>query len=112
LITDPFDVAAKEQGEYLVAEVLKHRGDFRRKTSLEFFVRFAGYDDSYNLWLPWTNMYKVEALHQYLYDQKLYALVPLEFRREDHDTLMRQLRLERVVQQQQRQPQQQRRQRR
>ena len=90
--TNPFDVAAKEQREYLVEEILDHRGNQKRKSTLEFLVRFAGYDDTYNEWLPWENLYNVEALHDYLYEKELYELVPRSMQRPFHDRLVRERR--------------------
>jgi hypothetical protein len=87
--TDPFDVAAKEQREYLVAEILDHRGDLKRKSTLEFLVRFTGYDDTFNEWLPWANLYNVDALHDYLYSKHLYGLVPRSMLRDNHKELVR-----------------------
>ena len=90
--TDPFDVAAKEQREYLVEEILDHRGNLKLKSTLEFLVRFTGYDDTFNEWLPWETLYNVEALHDYLYEKELFELVPRSMRRPFHDRLVRERR--------------------
>ena len=67
---DPVDIARKEEQEFLVENILQHRGGPRRST-LEFFVKWTGYDESYNSWEPWENVRDNSILNKYLYNNKL-----------------------------------------
>ena len=78
--TDPTDVARRDYVEFFVQEILKHRGKPTRSSSMEFLVKWTGYEDSYNTWEPYTNLRKSEPLHAYLRAQNLLRLIPPEFR--------------------------------
>jgi transposase InsO family protein len=41
---NPTEVAVANQNEFFIETILDHRGDWRRVSSLEFLVRWAGYD--------------------------------------------------------------------
>ena len=59
-------VAAKDYGESEVESIIAHTGDPERKSTMDFLVRWAGYDESEDLWLPWSELRLVPALHEYL----------------------------------------------
>ncbi len=69
--TDPTEIARAEQHEFLVENILEHRGDSKRRTQLEFLVQWSGYDESYNSWEPWELVRDNEKLLVYLYRNKL-----------------------------------------
>jgi hypothetical protein len=75
---DPKDVARRDTEEYYVERILEHRGDVKRLRTLEFLVKWEGYDDSWNSWEPWKNLRLTEALHRYLIDNGLRRLIPRE----------------------------------
>ena len=80
LKVDPHDVARHDYLEFFVEEILGHRGDFRRKSSLEFHIKWLGYDHTRNTWEPFTNLRDVKQLHEYLTSKKMISLIPQKFR--------------------------------
>jgi hypothetical protein len=64
--TDPQKVATHDVDEFYIEMILSHRGRFTNKRELEFKVRWAGFDDSYDTWEPWKNLKDTEQLHDYL----------------------------------------------
>ena len=53
---------------------MKHAGDIKRPSSLDFLVRWTGYDESEDLWLPWNELRTNVKLHDYLKDKGLTSL--------------------------------------
>ena len=79
--TDPEEIARKEAQEFLVESILQHRGGPKRST-LEFLVKWMGYDDTYNSWQSWADVRDNSTLNRYLYDNKLRTHLTKEQRRE------------------------------
>ena len=79
LLVDPLQVAAKDYEEYFIDHVIKHIGNPKRLTSLEFYVHWTGYDESEDSWVPWKNIRETEALHIYLRKMNLQKLIPKRF---------------------------------
>ena len=75
-IDDPTAIAAKDYEEDEVESILAHQGDPRRKSSLDFLVRWTGFDESEDLWLPWSALRDNVILHQYLRDNGMAKLIP------------------------------------
>ena len=42
---------------------------------LDFLVKWAGYDDIYNRWLPWEEVRNTKQLQKYLKEQNLKHLL-------------------------------------
>ena len=80
LYTDPVQVAVKEQEEYFIEAILAHRGNHNRKSTLEFLVRWLGFDDTHDTWEPWKNLRTTRQLHAYLRSKGLSQLIPEQFR--------------------------------
>ena len=80
-IHDPLDIARKDYLEFFVEKVLAHKGDPRRKKSLEFQIQWLGYDSTYNSWEPWHNFRDVECLHDYLKNNDMSFLIPKKFKK-------------------------------
>jgi hypothetical protein len=76
----PEEVALKDTGEFRVDSILQHTGDPKRKSGMDFYVRWIGYDDSHNLWLPWSSLRNNPKLHNYLHIAGLPQLIPKEHR--------------------------------
>jgi len=73
---DPLQIAAKDNEEDEVDSILSHVRDPQRKSSMDFLVKWTGYDDSENLWLPWSELRLNPKLHTYLREQNLEKLIP------------------------------------
>ena len=73
---DPTRVAARDNEEYVVQEILEHKGNKKYKTSLEFKVRWTGYGPEHDTWEPWRNVRLVDKLHAYLYKHGMKSLIP------------------------------------
>jgi len=70
------------QDHFEIAAIRDHRGDARYRTQIEFLVRWKGYDESEDLWLPYSELRDSGALHEYLLAQPtrvMQKLVPAKF---------------------------------
>jgi len=77
-IHDPMHIAAKDYSEFAIEQILTHRGDPKRKSSMEFKIHWQGYDSSVDTWEPWKAVRNIPALHSYLVSVGLAKLVPRE----------------------------------
>ena len=68
---DPLAIAAKDYEEDEVELILEHRGSPKRKSDMDFLVRWLGYDASEDLWLPWSSLRTNTVLHQYIKDHNM-----------------------------------------
>ena len=66
--------------EFPVEQVLAHRGNPRRKSEMEFKVRWQGYTPSDDTWKAWKTLRNIPSLHAYLIGVGLARLVPKEHR--------------------------------
>ena len=78
--TSPLEVAARDRDEFFVEAILNHRGNFNRKSELEYLVTWAGYTSEHDEWIPWSNLRRNEMLHKYLHDIGKDSVIPHEFR--------------------------------
>ena len=62
----PRDIALKNSLEFDVESILDHRGDPNYRRSLEFLVKFTGYDDTYNEWLSTNAVCRHPLMERYL----------------------------------------------
>jgi len=51
---DPAQIARAEQQEFLVENILEHRGDSSSRLDYEFLVQWVGYEDP--SWESWTEV--------------------------------------------------------
>ena len=58
-------VAAVDTDEYVVEAIIDHRGNPNRRSTLEFLVRWLGYEPEEDTWLPWKNVKELAALDVY-----------------------------------------------
>ena len=75
-LVDPLKLAAADYDEFVIERVLDHAGDPKRKSSLDFLVKWAGFDDSENLWIPWRECRLNPKVHEYLRAKGLERLIP------------------------------------
>ena len=70
-------VAIRDHHEYVVEKILEHTGDPKRRSTLEFKVRWQGYSEEHDSWEPWKNLRLVDKLHDYLRENNLSKLIPI-----------------------------------
>jgi hypothetical protein len=78
--TNPRQVANIDQEVFDIEAILAHRGNLKRKGTLEFRVRWAGYDPTSDTWEPWKNLRDTEQLHSYLRLKGLAQMIPQKFK--------------------------------
>ena len=78
LRSEPLDVAQQNEQEFVVDGILAHRGNHHRRSTMEFLVQRAGYDESSNSWEPYKALMHVDKLHDYLREHRMRALIPRE----------------------------------
>ena len=75
------DVASRDRKEFVIDRVVSHTGDFKRKKSLQFLVKWLGYDESENTYESYRELRATEQLHAYLIRCGLQKEIPKEFQR-------------------------------
>ena len=73
---DPLDIARRDYLEFFVEEIIDHKGDVKKVSTLKFLVKWQGYPDSANSWESWANLRLVAPLHDYLRSHQLSRLIP------------------------------------
>ena len=73
---DPLDIARRDYLEYFVEEILEHRGNPKKVSTLQFLVKWLNYTKDHNTWEPWANLRLVGPLHKYLRANQLEKLIP------------------------------------
>ena len=73
------DIARKDYLEFFIEKILGMTGDTKRVNTLQFEIKWLGYDDSYNSWEPWKNIRDVAVVHDYLRTNNLGKLIPKKF---------------------------------
>ena len=79
-LVDPLDIARRDQMEFFIEKISDHRGKLGHRKSLQFFVSWIGYDQSYDSWEPYANLHDSTHLHSYLREKNLTQLRPSKFR--------------------------------
>ena len=64
-------------GEFYVEKIINHKGTTNKRSSMKFFVKWHGYDDSHNSWIPWSEAKNLAALETYL-KNNVDILIPVE----------------------------------
>ena len=66
-ITDPSLVANRDVQAWEIDKIITHNGDIHgSRKDLDFLVKWKGYDDIYNRWLPWEEVRQTQQLRNYL----------------------------------------------
>ena len=63
---DARQTALLDRDEYIIREILAHRGTFQYKRHLQFLVNWEGYTHTSDTWEPWKELMHTKALHIYL----------------------------------------------
>ena len=79
LAADPVDIARRDYLKFFVEKILEMTGDIKKLNSLEFHVKWIGYDETYNSYEPRKNLREVAVLHDYLKANNLQRLIPRKF---------------------------------
>ena len=74
------DLGLLDKEEYIVEQIITHRGKPPRLKTLQFLVRWAGYDSTSDTWESWTTLRNNLKLHAYLAATNLSSLIPRQFR--------------------------------
>ena len=70
-LVDPLDIARRDQLEFFIEKISDHRGKLSHRKSLQFFVSWMGYDQSYDSWEPYADLRDSDHLHSYLREKNL-----------------------------------------
>jgi hypothetical protein len=71
-VIDPAIIAMHDRQEFVVEQVLAHRGDKRLRSNLEFLIKWKGFEDaSHNTWEPWSGVCNTTQLYDYLRENKM-----------------------------------------
>ena len=79
-IDGPPYIARRVQMEFFIEKISDHRGKLSQRKSLQFFLSWMGYDQSYDSWEPFANLRDSTHLHSYLREKNLTHLIPTKFR--------------------------------
>jgi chromodomain-containing protein len=58
-------MAIVDSDHFVVEKIVDHIGNPRNKRSMQFKIRWLGYDESEDLWLPYSECKDLEALSEY-----------------------------------------------
>jgi hypothetical protein len=61
-------LAAADRDEFVVEFIVDHRGSMKKSSKLDFRIRWQGYDESEDTWIPWREAKQLEAMDLYLRD--------------------------------------------
>ena len=64
--TNPLTVAQHNEQEFIVESIHGYRGDRNRRSTLQFHVRWSGFDDFSDSWEPYKALMHVDKLHDYM----------------------------------------------
>lgn len=73
-------LALKDKGDFNVESIIRHNGDPKRKSEMDFLVRWEGYTAADDQWLPWSQLRNNPKLHEHLSQNNLARLIPKEHR--------------------------------
>jgi hypothetical protein len=73
---DPRVIAGKDYQLFDVDHIVKHKGNVKSPSTLQFLVHWKGYEHSEDSWEPWKNMRLNAHVHNYLRNKKLEHLIP------------------------------------
>jgi hypothetical protein len=80
---DPHEIARKDNDEEEVEKIVDHT-DVQQKSKMDFKVRWKGYNESHDLWLPWKQLRDNPKLHKYLFDNGMESWIPKEHRKQEY----------------------------
>ncbi len=72
---DPRDIALRDNDEYYVEKILGHSGIPTKLKTLQFHVKWRGYDAASKTWEPWKNLRETEVIAN-----GMQKLIPAKFK--------------------------------
>jgi chromodomain-containing protein len=60
------EAALRDREEYVVETIMDHKGSPSKRSTMKFRVRWLGYGESDDSWLPWSEVKDLAALDAYL----------------------------------------------
>ena len=76
--TDPVEVAQQNAQEFVIEQVLSHRGNRAKRSTMQFLVRWSGFGEESDSWEPYKTLMHTEPLHRYLRAHKMKSFIPSE----------------------------------
>jgi hypothetical protein len=81
---DPRLVANKDYQVFDVEKIIDHNGDGSKVSEMDFLVKWKGFEDYTNLWLPWKELRNNPELHIYLEANGMKKLIPKEYKKKNN----------------------------
>jgi Chromo (CHRromatin Organisation MOdifier) domain len=69
-------VALLDHDEFVVEDILQHKGQWNKIKDMTFLVRWSGYDSSHDSWEPWSALRRVGVVHTYLRNHGQASKIP------------------------------------
>ena len=73
---DPKSTANRDEQMFPVEAILEHTGTAKNRKDLYFKVRWLGYGEKYDKWLPFKDLRHNSILHDYLTKNRMRSLIP------------------------------------
>ena len=70
----------RDTNEFDVEWIVDHRGNMTHMSDKEYLVKWLGYDDFENRWLPLAELRDSSILHEYLRNNNMRHLIPRKHR--------------------------------
>ena len=74
--TDPVAVAQQNAQEFVIEQVLDHRGNRAKRSTMQFLIRWSGFGEESDSWEPYKTLLHTEPLHRYLRAHKMKSFIP------------------------------------
>jgi hypothetical protein len=75
LRVNPKEVAVQNNQKFYIEKILAHRGNPKKRTTMEFQVRWLGYSSDHDSWEPYSNLRDTDQLIDYLKTHRLKSLI-------------------------------------
>ena len=76
--TPPADIARRDYMEFFIENILSHKGDKKKPSTMTFLVKWLNYDSTHNTWEPWKALRTTDQLHAYLRENNMSKVIPKE----------------------------------
>jgi len=71
-------VAQQNAHELVIEQVLDHRGNRAKRSTMQFLIRWSGFGEESDTWEPYKTLLHTEPLHRYLRAHKMKSFIPAE----------------------------------